>query len=645
MLHTYRNKCFTQDIRSDPFRWLLFGGVCVVTVIFSESAVVRSISSANGTVLEYRVSLQSRPVLEDLSNRARLGLIVNSRNQSRDALREAMKKSGLLSFFDSDLVIFYDEVTRNALTKARAMLSETAFFVDEDCSQRVQALKVGFAAAIPHPLLASEVLEGTRLIYVRVSRIESERLLGTLTALRIACFHVTTDHQGSAYLITTPGIAEKIRAAGLAVKIFDERHDPQLTDPYLVSDDRPVPADTSKEKYATDFLEAQGKAGFIVDAMDRSLLLALTEDVPVESIHFPIVRHGHNRRLLVNTEMLRSFRGTFFRMQTESRPNVASDLRLNKDHVAELNEIDAERMKQLHEPYIGAAELPSSGIYVESRHVSHDHNEAVTRALCRHLNEIGKGQMTPALRDDFYLKGKLLSNVIADLPGNLGNSWVIVSAHLDATARKDGVDNPAPGADDDASGIAGVLATAQVAVKLRRAGEQFKHGLRFIFFNAEEDYILGSDEYVRDLKPEVNIVGVFQMDMIGFTGGALLREFEVHTGCGGNLEAEVKALELARTIQDVRGQVSKVLNRPQIYPSFKGGFDPNFGRSDHSPFQKRGYAACMICEDQNEGPLTTSPPHRENPDYHRRTDKKIDYQYGAEIARVVAAAAILKAKG
>jgi bacterial leucyl aminopeptidase len=617
------------------------------TVFFTESAVAYSISSANGRLLEYRASLQSRPALESLSQRARLGLIMESRNQSDEALREAMGKSGLLTLFDTELVFFDDQLTQQALTRALDLaLPETAFFVDKDCSQRAQALRLGFSAAIPHPLLVSDVLDGAKLIYVRVAGINSERLLGNLAELPIVPFHVTTDHQGSAYLITTHELAEKIRTAGLEVKIFDQKHDAQLTDPYLVSDDRPVPGNTTKERYATDFFKTQGKADFIVDAVDRSLLLALPENVAIEEIHFPIAKHGHNRRLVVDTELLRSFRGAFFRMQTEVRPNVASAFQLNPDYVPALkNGITADRIKQLHAPYVGDAVLPSSGIFVESRHVTHPHNEAVTLALCRHLDAIGTGQMTPATRHDFHYNGKLLSNVIADLPGMLNESWVIVSAHFDATARRDGVDNPAPGADDDASGIAGVLATAEIAVGLRRAGQQFQHGLRFIFFNAEEDVILGSHEYVLGLNPNVNIVGVFQMDMIGFTGGTLQREFEVHVGCGGNVQAESNARDLAWTIDGVTSQVSTVLNFPQIYPSFQGGFDPSFGRSDHSEFQKKGYTACMITEDQNEGPLLTSPEKRENPDYHRRTDKKIDYDYAAEIARVVAAAAILKARG
>jgi Zn-dependent M28 family amino/carboxypeptidase len=245
----------------------------------------------------------------------------------------------------------------------------------------------------------------------------------------------------------------------------------------------------------------------------------------------------------------------------------------------------------------------------------------------------------------FLFRGKWFHNVFADLRGSDPNSCVIISAHRDSTARNDGVCCPAPGADDDASGVAAVLAAAEAAVKLRAAGHQLKRTLRFVFFNVEEDYILGSKEYVlsqMDAKP--NITAVFQMDMIGYTGGQEQREFEVHVGCRSNPQAETNSRPLAWTIEDAVGQLSARLNRPQIYPRVPKDYDPLDNRSDHSSFQRQGYRACVICEDGHNGPLATSPPHRENPYYHRQSDKQIDYGYAAEIARVAAAAAILEAK-
>ena len=75
-----------------------------------------------------------------------------------------------------------------------------------------------------------------------------------------------------------------------------------------------------------------------------------------------------------------------------------------------------------------------------------------------------------------------------------------------------------------------------------------------------------------------------------------------------------------------------------------GQDDPAAGRSDHAAFQERGYAACAVSEDFFVGPGPDSPAPNPNPDYHRRTDRRIDFEYAADIARAVAAAAWLAAR-
>lgn len=619
----------------------------MATVFFSEGAVANSISSGKGEIRDYLFSPEKRSILESLRERATLVLLVDSSKQSPDAFNGPLARSGLLDIFESNVIFTPGITDRFASIAKERTASEALYFVDEDCSQRKQALNFGFTATVPHVLLVAEVLDGAELAYVRVSQLEdrTERLRA-FPELPIVPFHVTTDRKGSVYFITSTRIVDQLCDLGLDVQIFGDEHNSQLTDPYLAHDDRPVPPDTTPEKYATEFLASQNKAQFIMEAVDNSLLLALPVEMPIEEIHFPIALHGHNRRLKLNTELCGCFTTAISKESRQTSLKIALATSLNKDIADKLKlEIMADTIKKLHAPYIGDAMLPPTNDFVESRHFSHDDNELVTAALCWHLDQIGEGVMTPAIRHNFILKGKPLSNVIAELPGTLKNSWVIVSAHFDATARKDGVDNPAPGADDDASGMAGVLATAQVAVALRKAGVQFEHGLRFIFFNGEEENIWGSQNYVSDIGRNAGIVGVFQMDMIGFTCGKPQREFEVHAGCNQQCDVEPKCLELASVIKDVKSQVSTVLNRPQIYPNSPGTFDPCFYKSDHGPFQIMGYAACMISEDYNQGPTKASPDHRENPDYHRKTDKKIDYEYAAEIARVVAAAAIHIARG
>ncbi len=80
----------------------------------------------------------------------------------------------------------------------------------------------------------------------------------------------------------------------------------------------------------------------------------------------------------------------------------------------------------------------------------------------------------------------------ASTPG-FGAGIVLMGCHLDSTAQAspgfNPTTSPAPGADDDASGIATILAAARHFAELRGT---LTHTLRFCFFNAEEQGMVGS---------------------------------------------------------------------------------------------------------------------------------------------------------
>lgn len=111
-------------------------------------------------------------------------------------------------------------------------------------------------------------------------------------------------------------------------------------------------------------------------------------------------------------------------------------------------------------------------------------------------------------------------NVVATLPGTDVESTAefILCGHYDTIEG-------APGADDDGSGTAALLAIASV---LRNY--QFNHTIRFIAFSGEEVGTYGSFTYARDAAFRGdNIVAVLNMDMIGYAntvdGGRVLRFF------------------------------------------------------------------------------------------------------------------------
>jgi hypothetical protein len=104
-------------------------------------------------------------------------------------------------------------------------------------------------------------------------------------------------------------------------------------------------------------------------------------------------------------------------------------------------------------------------------------------------------------------------NLVADRLGNRDGirKLVLVTAHLDSINIRDGVNAPAPGADDNASGAAGVLEIARVLAEYSP-----KHDLRLILFGGEEEGLYGSRQYVSRLPKEerTRISAVINMDMV-----------------------------------------------------------------------------------------------------------------------------------
>jgi Zn-dependent M28 family amino/carboxypeptidase len=198
--------------------------------------------------------------------------------------------------------------------------------------------------------------------------------------------------------------------------------------------------------------------------------------------------------------------------------------------------------------------------------------------------------------------------------------------------------DPAPGADDDGSGVAGVLAAADAIRALDAARGVPRRAVRFVLFNAEEHGLVGSRAYARDQALlGTPIVGVLQMDMIGWDARPE-RTFELHAGFRGSPAIQHRSLALARTVAALVPQVSPALPAPQLYPH-GGEVDPAEARSDHHSFQLNGYPAILASQDLLAGPGPGAPPAEMNPQYHMPTDASIDAGYAADIARLVTAAA------
>ena len=121
-------------------------------------------------------------------------------------------------------------------------------------------------------------------------------------------------------------------------------------------------------------------------------------------------------------------------------------------------------------------------------------------------------------------------NVVATLNGTdpSSDAVFIICAHYDTITyplylpKK----NYSVGADDDGSGVAGILAIASILCKYH-----FNHTIRFIAVSGEEVGNYGAYTYAkRAYERDENIVAVFDIDMIGYAnttkGGKTLKVFE-----------------------------------------------------------------------------------------------------------------------
>jgi dipeptidyl aminopeptidase/acylaminoacyl peptidase len=97
------------------------------------------------------------------------------------------------------------------------------------------------------------------------------------------------------------------------------------------------------------------------------------------------------------------------------------------------------------------------------------------------------------------------ANVIATLKGTVSPEVVyVVGSHFDSRAE-------GPGADDNTSGTAALLEAARVLAKRPQAAT-----IVFVSFTGEESGLLGSREFVRQVKDSLKIAGVLNNDMFGW---------------------------------------------------------------------------------------------------------------------------------
>ena len=191
-------------------------------------------------------------------------------------------------------------------------------------------------------------------------------------------------------------------------------------------------------------------------------------------------------------------------------------------------------------------------------------------------------------------------NVVATQTGvAYPNAYYVIGAHYDSAGT--------PGADDNASGVAGVMEIARILSTYRT-----DYTIKYMAFDMEEYGLYGSWAYASTHWTD-DIRGMISMDMIAFKGG----------GYGCDLESVYGSSFPFRLA--VQAAVYEYGNG--LVPTLA----PGYGGSDHYPFEIAGHPACLLIESSYES----------NPCYHLPCDSVdrpnyVDYAYACNMTRVVA---------
>jgi Zn-dependent M28 family amino/carboxypeptidase len=223
-----------------------------------------------------------------------------------------------------------------------------------------------------------------------------------------------------------------------------------------------------------------------------------------------------------------------------------------------------------------------------------------------------------------------LGNVVAT-PRDAGASpLVLVGAHYDSVPDT-------PGADDNASGIAVMLACARALGRLDPAPP-----VGLVAWNGEEDGLVGSTAFVA--RGSLRVAAVHVLEMVGYTSrepGSQRMPVPVpgapDVGDFIGLLANQRSNHLVETAARLAEAVVPELPVVglKVYLGLEGWL-PVLHRSDHAPFWKAKIPAM----------LWTDTAEFRNPNYHRPTDtpETLDYRFMRRVTQLLVATVAREAR-
>ena len=208
-------------------------------------------------------------------------------------------------------------------------------------------------------------------------------------------------------------------------------------------------------------------------------------------------------------------------------------------------------------------------------------------------------------------KKTLMANVLASIPGTdpTDTRVLLMSGHIDS--RVTDIMNrtsDAPGANDDASGVAAVMEVARVL-----AGQKFPCTIKLVAVQGEEQGLLGADHLAKRAKKEGwNLVAMLNNDIVGnshgfdpeITDSLHLRVFSEGVPATETPEQARARRQLSNENDASSRQLARYAQTAARQYVSAGGYsvlleyrpDRFLRGGDHTPFNQQGYAAVRFTE-------------------------------------------------
>lgn len=284
----------------------------------------------------------------------------------------------------------------------------------------------------------------------------------------------------------------------------------------------------------------------------------------------------------------------------------------------ETSELAAKKANQFDNGISLAAQVSKSNLEesvrklasFHTRHTASPNISAVTDWLTEQFRSFGYDTVN---LDPFTRNGLNINNVVCIKPGQ-SDETVILCGHYDSVIASNPNNSTlsAPGANDNATGIAVILETARLLFS-----EPLNRTVQFVCFSGEEQGFWGAEAYsIKVKQSNLNLRFLLNLDQIGFPSTA--REVVIEHDMGNVLPNND---EPSRVLAESLAQVAQT--RLGI-PIGTAGIE----RSDYMPFESRGYTVIGLYESGNY----------EHQHTIRDTAEKINYDYLVNMAKIAVTA-------